>query len=213
MGSYVHHRFILGIERTEPYQYAVPLIVGLLFGLVLSLLVHLYSSLKEKERELRKLASTDPLTGLPNKRILMEFLEFELNRAKRKGTPLSVAVFDIDDFKQINDTYGHLAGDQILRALAGVVRKNLRSTDIVGRFGGEEFVVIMPETDLKTAVRVMERLRRTVEETYFEPVGNLSISVGITELKSDDDTESLLRRADEKLYQAKREGKNRVLAG
>ncbi|EDP75288.1 GGDEF domain-containing protein [Hydrogenivirga sp. 128-5-R1-1] len=213
LASYVHHRFVMGIEKTEPYQYIVPFLVGILFGAGFSALIGLHSSLKEKEKKLKELASTDPLTGLPNRREIMNFLDFEFNRAKRNGTPLSVAVIDLDDFKFINDTYGHVAGDEVLKSLASLIRRNLRSTDMVGRFGGEEFVVVMPDTPLNTAVKVMERLRRVVEETYFEPIGSVSISVGVAQLREGDDVSNLLSRADGKLYQAKREGKNRVLAG
>ncbi|RLJ71193.1 diguanylate cyclase (GGDEF)-like protein [Hydrogenivirga caldilitoris] len=213
VASYIHHRVILGIPQTELSQYVVPFFVGSLFGLLISHLIRLHRALKQKEKELKELALRDPLTGLPNRRILMDFLGFEINRANRKGTPLSIAFVDIDDFKQINDTYGHLVGDRVLKALSGILKKNLRSTDLVGRYGGEEFLIIMPETDLKTAVKVMERLRKRIEETHFEPVGRVSVSIGITELRAGDDMNSVLGRADEKLYQAKREGKNRVLAG
>ncbi|WP_457601199.1 GGDEF domain-containing protein [Hydrogenivirga sp.] len=213
MASYIHHRFVMGIESTEFYQYIVPFLVGLVFGVVLSMLIHLHSSLKDKERELKELATTDTLTKLPNRRTILDFLEFEVNRARRNRSRLSVALIDLDDFKTINDTYGHLVGDQVLRELASLIRGNLRSTDMVGRYGGEEFIVVMPETDFTTAAGVVERLRKVVEETFFEPVGSVSISVGLTSLREGDSVESLLRRADEFLYRAKREGKNRVIAG
>ncbi len=203
----------MGIESTEFYQYIVPFLVGLVFGVVLSMLIHLHSSLKDKERELKELATTDTLTKLPNRRTILDFLEFEVNRARRNRSRLSVALIDLDDFKTINDTYGHLVGDQVLRELASLIRGNLRSTDMVGRYGGEEFIVVMPETDFTTAAGVVERLRKVVEETFFEPVGSVSISVGLTSLREGDSVESLLRRADEFLYRAKREGKNRVIAG
>lgn len=213
IASYIHHHYILKVKIDTTYQYVVPLIVGLLFGITFSLLIHLYLSLKEKERKLEELATIDDLTRLPNKRSIQEHLVREFNRAKRKGSPLSVAVMDLDDFKWINDTYGHLVGDRILREFASILRKNLRVTDIVGRFGGDELIIIMPETDLKMAINTVERLRRVIESATFKPVGNLTVSVGVTELREGDTPEELLRRADEKLYQAKREGKNRVVVG
>jgi diguanylate cyclase (GGDEF)-like protein len=203
----------MGVEDTEPYQYIVPFLVGLLFGGTFSLLIHFYGALKLREEELKEIASTDSLTGLPNRRSVLEYLKFEINRAKRKKVPLSIAILDVDDFKQINDTFGHMVGDRVLKELAILLRKNLRSGDVVGRFGGEEFVVVFPETELITATKIMERIRRVIENTYFEPVGSVSISVGVTEFREGDTLEDLLKRADEKLYQAKREGKNRVVVG
>ena len=211
VASYIHHRFVLDTEEFRLYHYIIPLLVGITFGAVISLVINLHNALREKERELRELASTDSLTGLLNRRTLMELLRIEVSRARRKGTPLSIAVVDLDDFKHINDTYGHVVGDKALIELTKVMRRNLRATDLIGRFGGEEFIIVMPETDLKTALKVMERIRRAVEETFFEPVGSISVSVGVAELKGDEEIESFIRRADEALYRAKREGKNRVV--
>ena len=202
----------MGVRETEFYQYIVPFMVGVAFGVILSMLAGIHSSLKEKERELKELASTDPLTGLPNKREILNYLSKEVDIAKRKGSPLSVAVLDLDNFKQINDTYGHMVGDRVLKHLAGILRRNLRSSDMVGRFGGEEFVVVMKDTDLETAHRVMDRIRREVELANIEPVGSISVSIGVAELGKEEESESLIIKADERLYRAKMEGKNRVVS-
>ena len=212
VASYIHHRFVMGVRETEFYQYIVPFMVGVAFGVILSMLAGMHSSLKEKERELKELASTDPLTGLPNKREILNYLSKEVDIAKRKGSPLSVAVLDLDNFKQINDTYGHMVGDRVLKHLAGILRRNLRSSDMVGRFGGEEFVVVMKDTDLETAHRVMDRIRREVELANIEPVGSISVSIGVAELGKEEGSENLIIKADERLYRAKMEGKNRVVS-
>jgi len=210
---YLNHRYVLGVRETNPLHYAAPLLTAFAFGVLVTLLLKFYLLLKEKERKLKELALTDELTGLPNRRALMEMLELEIERARRHRRPLSFALLDLDDFKQINDTYGHLVGDRVLRELAFLIRRNLRSTDVVGRFGGEEFMIIMPETDFNRAVYIMERIRRSTEQTFFDPVGSLSISIGVTEFREEDTLQTLIARADEHLYTAKREGKNRVVAG
>ncbi len=210
---YLNHRFVLGIREMDPLHFTVPLLSGFAFGVALALLLKFYLHLRDKERRMKELALTDELTGLPNRRALVEMLEHEIERARRHRRPLALALLDLDDFKHINDTYGHLVGDLVLSELAALIRRNLRSTDIVGRFGGEEFMIIMPDTDFNTAVKVVERLRFSTEKTYFEPVGSVSISVGVTEFREGDGVEDLIARADENLYTAKREGKNRVIAG
>ncbi len=210
---FLNHRFVLGVRDAEPVHYIAPLLTGFAFGAAIAVILRLHALLKEKERKLKELALTDELTELPNRRALMEILELEVERARRHGRPLSLALLDLDDFKQINDTYGHLTGDTVLRELAGVVRRSLRSTDVVGRFGGEEFMIIMPETEFSTAIRVLERVRLAIERTYFEPVGSVSVSIGVTEFREGDTVQDLIGRTDENLYTAKREGKNRVIAG
>lgn len=175
----------------------------------------------EEEREhlvmqLRILAHTDALTGLQNRRAFLETAERELHRARRLAHPLALITFDIDHFKQINDTYGHAAGDKVLQAIAERCRQQVRSIDLVGRFGGEEFAVLLVEADLSEALDVAERLRICL---LTEPivVGDYQIaataSFGVVTL-TDGATEidALLRRADVALYAAKRSGRNRVAA-
>ena len=164
----------------------------------------------------RLLAKTDGLTGLLNKtsvyRRLRDLVSDETN------APLSVFLLDIDHFKQYNDTHGHLPGDELLKRMGAVLRENSREHEVVGRYGGEEFLVLMPATPKDDAMRVAERIRSLVESTPFEnadsqPTGHVTISGGVATAPVDgDDVDSLLRNADAALYQAKRAGRNRVVA-
>ena len=164
-----------------------------------------------------ELAITDPLTGLHNRRYLDSHLRSLVERSANAGKPMSVLAFDLDFFKGINDTYGHDAGDDVLREFAHRLKKSVRGIDLVVRQGGEEFVVVMPETDLKHATSIADRLRQDVEgEVFNTSAGDsipVTVSVGVSEFHGPSDTaEALMRRADQALYAAKREGRNRVVA-
>ncbi len=162
--------------------------------------------------EVQRQAITDHLTGLYNRRGFFELGQRELERARRFKHPLSAILFDIDRFKQINDTFGHPAGDQVIYAVAERCRKNLRHIDILARYGGEEFAVLLPETDLPTAYQVAERLRQSIAETPVEtdhhPI-QVTVSVGMT-MATDEipDLAGLLNRADAAMYSAKQMGGN-----
>ncbi len=158
--------------------------------------------------DLKVMAETDSLTGVFSRRKLEEFLRSEVERCKRYHRPLSVLFIDVDNFKQINDTYGHNKGDEVLKSIAHVIRKETRKTDFVGRFGGEEFLIVLPETELDHAYAVAERIRKSIERLDFG-VGRVSVSVGVTDLREDDDLESLFNRVDRAMYLAKEKGKNR----
>lgn len=158
---------------------------------------------------LEKEAETDFLTGLFNKRALRNLLIRELERAIRYGTPLSVVFLDIDEFKTYNDTFGHMAGDIVLQHTAEIIRNSIRVVDIAGRYGGEEFVIVLPGTDSKGAARVAERVRRSIESHSF-PHRQVTASLGIAAAKRTDSVDSLLARADQACYQAKKQGKNCV---
>ncbi len=169
--------------------------------------------------EAKKQAVTDELTGLNNRRQCMNMLSNELTRAKRYNRNLSVALLDLDHFKKLNDTYGHLAGDQILKKISGVLQEVTRDVDILGRYGGEEFLVILPETELSSAEEFGNRIRRAIErlgkklnDTY--PEYEMTVSIGVTALRDTEDTspEDLIEKADEALYIAKDRGRNRVVA-
>jgi len=165
-----------------------------------------------------ELAITDSLTGLYNRRYMESHLTTLVEQAATRGKPLTALVLDIDYFKAINDTHGHDAGDDVLREFATRIRKAIRGIDLACRFGGEEFVIIMPETDMAVATVVAERLRRRIASERFSiqqgaSAIEVTISVGIATLDTADDTAaSILKRADQALYRAKRDGRNRVVA-
>jgi len=161
-------------------------------------------------KDLRLLADFDSLTGVFNRRKIEELLAVEIERAKRYGKPLSVLFVDIDNFKDINDSFGHMKGDQVLREVAMLIKKELRSTDHVGRFGGEEFLIILPETKPEEAVKVAERIRRVIERCSFDGV-NVTVSVGVTGYSEGESLEDVIDRVDKAMYRAKMEGKNRVV--
>ncbi len=165
-----------------------------------------------------EMAITDQLTGLHNRRYMTRHLDTLMSDAANSGRPIAFLILDIDYFKSVNDSYGHDVGDEVLREFAGRISANVRGIDLACRFGGEEFVVVMPDTDQSLAYTVAERLRRSVEATPFSisrPPGklNITISIGIAGSDGGNDTaEALLRRADQALYRAKRDGRNRVVA-
>lgn len=166
--------------------------------------------------ELRRGSQHDDLTGLGNRRLLRIRLEDELHRAERFGQAVSVLAIDIDYFKALNDRHGHPTGDASLRKLAGLMTRNLRRIDTIARIGGEEFVVLLPRTNLDEAAGVAEKLRSMVEGTEFpggegQPGGTLTVSVGVAALRSEETGADLLARADSALYEAKDRGRNRVV--
>lgn len=164
--------------------------------------------------QVQQLAITDPLTGCYNRRGFVQLGEVEFNRAWRFNRPLAVLMIDVDHYKQLNDTYGHAIGDQILAAMVDCYRANLRTVDIVGRYGGEEFVVLLPEVDLRTALRVAERLRAAVAAMSVpvnDPGIRVTISVGVAILtRNTPDLDALVKRADQAQYRAKQAGRNQV---
>lgn len=188
-----------------------------------------YHALEIAHRELlesyareQHLARIDELTGVNNRRSLVEFMEQEFKVAMRYRVPLSVVMFDIDDFKQINDTFGHSVGDQVLQSLTQVVRAKLRSADVIGRYGGDEFVILCPHTSAQEALPIADRIHASSASIRVETDKGLltiTISIGIAQtthssvpIPSKFDTlENLLRCADQALYAAKKNGKNRTV--
>jgi two-component system cell cycle response regulator len=173
--------------------------------------------LKARLEESVEMAITDGLTGLHNRRYMEGHLKTLVSQSVQAGRALSLLVADIDFFKSVNDTYGHDVGDHVLREFARRFRRNTRGIDLACRLGGEEFVIIMPDTDLARAIQVGERLRATIAGDPFPIAGNkelrVTASVGISTLENREDTpETLFKRADRALYAAKREGRNRVVA-
>ena len=164
----------------------------------------------EDVKVLQHLASTDPLTGLANRRSGEKHIANEISRAKRERRPLSCILLDIDRFKQVNDTFGHQAGDQLLRDLSTLLRRTVRAYDILVRWGGEEFLIVLPGVDLGTAKMLAERVRLAVEALDTNGIGPVTISAGAATFETDYDFAMTLRAADQRLYQAKAAGRNRV---
>jgi diguanylate cyclase (GGDEF)-like protein len=160
------------------------------------------------------LADTDALTGLLNRRAFLPLAEDAMSYFKRYRRSISVLMIDIDHFKRVNDLYGHASGDVVIRQVANIISDAVRTTDKVARFGGEEFVVLLRETDKAGAAVIAERIRKTVANTVFEPDSNrllATISVGVAEAEhADEDIDRTIERADQALYEAKSRGRNRV---
>src|SRR4051794_6948873 len=169
--------------------------------------------LKEAYRRIEELAELDELTGAFNRRCIMRMLDDEIARAHRSKTPFSVALMDLDWFKRINDAFGHPTGDEVLRTFAITVFANIRSIDRFGRYGGEEFLLILPETPHDLAARILERQREIIADldwSAFSPGMRVTISAGVGTLGPDEASDALLARADSALYKAKAQGRNRI---
>jgi diguanylate cyclase (GGDEF)-like protein/PAS domain S-box-containing protein len=165
---------------------------------------------KKLEQELEKNATTDRLTEVFNRTKFHEIIKQEVERAKRYNQPLSMIMFDIDHFKNVNDTFGHSIGDYILKNLTQVVKENLREIDYLVRWGGEEFIIITPQTEMERAGVLAERVRKAVENYKFDIVGRITISLGVTQFKKHDTEDTFITRTDDALYSAKRRGRNCV---
>ncbi len=168
--------------------------------------------------EIHRLTIIDVLTHIPNRRHLLQFLERELLRAARYHRPLALVLFDVDHFKAVNDRFGHLGGDFTLKELASQVRATIRKEGLFGRFGGEEFAVVLPEADLGVGLNVAERIRARIEQHLFQYAGasfSITVSIGVAATDGHQvvTSEELLACADAQLFQAKRDGRNRVAAG
>lgn len=159
---------------------------------------------------LYELATIDEKTGVYNNKFFKTISEMELDKAKRKIGKLSLMIIDLDNFKRLNDTYGHLVGDDMLKRLAFVLKNNTRKYDIVSRFGGEEFVILLPNTDIKRAKIVCNRMRLAVQNDREMKKYNVTFSGGLTEYKKGDSVKKMQLRADKAVYKAKKNGKNRI---
>ncbi len=171
---------------------------------------------REHLEEQRQKALIDPLTGLPNRAAWSERLEHEIKQWQQHGNTLSLAMLDLDHFKRINDNYGHLAGDKVLKIIATVLRKRLRASDFIARFGGEEFVLLLPATPPALGAKLLETLRAAIEACPFHFKGErvtITISMGLASFKAGEHSDLVLKRADQALYRAKNAGRNRVELG
>ena len=192
---------------------AVPVLSGGEVRYVTEVFNDMVTRLREGRVELERLSRTDGLTELPNRRHLMETIEREIRRAQRSERPFTLLMIDVDHFKQFNDAFGHLAGDEVLKRLAGVLTGAIRTADYAGRFGGEEFTVLLPETPLDGAVEVAERIcSRMAEQVFREGHPGVTLSIGMGECPTDGDSvDTIIECADAALYYAKEAGRNRVV--
>ena len=169
---------------------------------------------RANQEELERLANFDSLTGLHNRRAILHRLDEHIKQVRRYEGELSLIMLDIDYFKKVNDQYGHLIGDEVLENVAVLMQQNVRNTDSVGRYGGEEFIIVLSETDLSSALIVAERLRNAIEAAEMrDSEGNMfgiTVSQGVSSYKPGEDKQSLISRADDALYMAKQNGRNRV---
>jgi diguanylate cyclase (GGDEF)-like protein len=207
----------LKIECFHWFGLAIVLIsVSFIGGNISSIRRELSVSRKKLQSSLiviREMAIHDDLTGFYNRSHLMDLIESENNRSVRTGSVFSLVMMDIDKFKKINDTYGHQIGDQVLRTFAAVIRSILRKTDFCGRYGGEEFLIVLTQTDLQAAKLFAERIRDCVENSFFPDLGpdsRVTVSIGLAEHRMQENIEKTISLADESLYKAKKRGRNRV---
>ena len=174
---------------------------------------HDVTELVDRTERLKQLSTTDILTGIYNRMAFNDFLDAELERARRYNTGMSLIMFDIDHFKSVNDTYGHLVGDDVLKALVHVVQQSIRKMDILARWGGEEFMILVPEAALEAALELAERLLEEIEAYDFSTAGKITVSIGVTTYRDGDYADSIITRVDNALYKAKENGRNRIEIG
>lgn len=210
---------VLHIEIFQWLVLAVVLISVSFIGGNISALRHDLATSRKKLQsslvQIKEMAIHDDLTGFYNRRHLMELVTTENNRSNRTGSIFTLAMLDLDKFKNINDTFGHQAGDEVLTTFSHIISNVLRKTDFCGRYGGEEFLVVLTQTDLQDAKVFAERLRACVEEFLFIDLGRgrksgVTVSIGLAEHKRNEDIDKTISRADEAMYKAKKNGRNRV---
>ncbi len=217
---------ISNIEKSEKQTLFLFFVLGIgvfcfLFGSIFAFIMRVMKRLNEAQKMVQEMATTDALTQIANRRSFFLSAEIEIGRTRRHDLHLSCLMFDVDFFKKFNDNYGHQVGDLVLQGIAGVLKRMLRESDLLGRYGGEEFIALLPETDEEGALRVAERICRAIEAEHFgadtEQPLQVTISAGLASFRKDDPPETenldqLIKRADDALNKAKRLGRNRVIA-
>ncbi len=174
---------------------------------------HDVTELVDGTERLKQLSATDILTQIYNRMAFNDFLGAELQRAQRYNTGMSLIMFDVDHFKIVNDTYGHLVGDEVLKTLVKVVQLGIRKVDIFARWGGEEFMILAPEAALEAACELAERLRKEIDAHVFSTAEKITVSLGVTTYRDGDSADSIITRVDNALYRAKENGRNRIEIG
>jgi diguanylate cyclase (GGDEF)-like protein len=217
---------ISNIEKTEKQTLCLFFVLGiavflLLFGIIFTFIMRVMKRLNEAQKIIHEMATTDALTHIANRRSFFLAAEKETGRARRYGLNMGCLMLDVDHFKKFNDDYGHQVGDRVLQGIAGVLKRLLRESDIFGRYGGEEFIALLPETHAEGAKRVAERIREAIDAERFQTdTGQqlqVTISAGVACFQKEDPQETenlaqLIKRADDALNRAKRLGRNRVIA-
>ncbi len=208
--AFIQFKYIINIEVTA-MTFIMPTMLGVIFGILFSLIHHYYE--KQKSMQMYKdIAMTDVLTGVTSRYACDLILDIEHKRYLRNKTPFSIVMIDIDDFKNVNDTYGHDVGDETLCTLTKCLESDLRAMDTVCRWGGEEFIVVLPETDIDTACEIAENLRKNIYLHNFNHVRSVSISVGVSSINDKSkNLKEIIKNSDDALYEAKKSGKNRVI--
>jgi len=208
---------LLAQMRTNRNQIIIDAVItiGILLAILYLFAWKLVVRLDDVQKRLKHLAVTDELTGLKNRRYIMKQLDREYQRAERTGTPLSLVLIDIDHFKKVNDTFGHAFGDVVLKSVARDMRESLRTYDLLGRIGGEEFLIASPGSTLDDAAVLAERIRNRIRETTISNESHsvsVTVSIGVASMNGQDSkADSVLARADDALYRAKQEGRDRVI--
>jgi len=193
-------------EKTTSYfKYFTMTMIFNLVAIIIVLILYK----KFVHNNLESSAIRDALTGVFNRRYFDDYLKHEILRAKRSKTIFSLIMMDIDHFKKVNDTYGHDIGDYALKTLTEIILNSIRKSDVLTRIGGEEFTILLPDTDLKNAIDLAEKIRTNTENYIFNEIGQMTISLGLTEFKEQDSSEIIMKRTDNALYLAKAKGRNR----
>ncbi|MBP1745073.1 MAG: diguanylate cyclase [Firmicutes bacterium] len=204
--------YIIDIKVSEYYAGVVYIFLVLVITSMASFKSNYYNRKQYiYSEELLLLSNTDPLTGIFNRAKFNEELENLINYSRRYKTNFSFVIFDFDNFKDINDTFGHLAGDEVIKDTVDIIRNSIRKTDIFARWGGEEFVLLLPNTDREKAIELTERLKSLITDNTFASAADITCSFGLATFEENDNADSLMSRADRFLYTAKREGKNRIV--
>jgi len=194
------------------FEYVISISIFVALSLIIPALAgfKLIDNDDRMQAKIKRLSEEDYLTKLYNRRKTHETIESEIVRSKRYNSPFSLILLDIDDFKNINDSYGHNIGDGVLVRFSSIIRQTIRETDIAGRWGGEEFLVICPETTVDGASSLAEKLRSSIENSVFKGTAKITTSIGVTGTHHGDSVNRIINRADKALYSAKQAGKNRV---
>jgi len=208
--SYFNYQSFQGVE---PVSNVLWITSVLAFLVTFAVSVFFRSEKRKDEHYLKCEAELDYLTQVYNRRGIIPYIEKEVDRVKRYSSVLSVILLDIDDFKKVNDQFGHKTGDTLLVEFASLIQKNIRGNDMIARWGGEEFLILVPEIDINACAELAEKLRDCIEQQDFELIGKMTASFGVTHYSKPEPWERFVERGDSLLYDAKRRGKNNVQYG